>query len=68
MNEFNVIGICDICKKYKLCTEVIMFNEKKQQKVELWCKECTDEIKEYEARQQELKMQEVYEDIIRSSH
>lgn len=68
MEEFNVIGKCDICKKDKLCTEVILLNKKRQQYVRLWCKKCTDKINEEEARKQELAMQEVYEDIIRSSY
>ena len=68
MYEFNVKGKCDICKQKKLCTEVIFINKCKQQKVKFWCKDCIDEINEEETRQQELEMQEVYEDIIRSSH
>lgn len=68
MDEFNVNAECDICKQKKLCTEIILINKQKQQKVEFWCKDCIDEIEKEEAKKQEEAMQEVYEDIIRSSH
>jgi len=62
VEEFNVIGKCNICKLDNMCTEVITITKDKQQKVEFWCKDCVNKINEEEARQQ------VYEDIIRSMH
>lgn len=68
MEEFNVKCKCDICNQDKMCTEVIVLNENKQQQVKFWCKDCIDKINEEEAKQQELEIQEVYQDIIRSSY
>lgn len=69
MEEFNNISECDICKtKSVICKEVILITKEKQQKVETWCKECSEKVDEEFAKQQEEAMYEVYEDIIRSSY
>ncbi|WP_195954810.1 hypothetical protein [Clostridium tertium] len=69
MKEFNVISECDICKnKSILCKEVIIITKEGKQKVETWCGECSKKIDEEIAEQQEEQMQEVYQDIIRSSY
>lgn len=66
MIECKVIGICDICKNEKLCYEEIMITESKQQKLELWCKECKDKIeKEYYAEQDYKFQEELYDDYVK---
>ena len=62
MYEFNVTGQCDICKEDKICTEVILIKDKKQE-VRLWCEKCFNNINEEVAQQQEEDMQETYESL-----
>lgn len=68
MKENIVITSCTICKKEKDCTEEELYDINKIKEIQYWCKDCKREIEEEWARQKEDEMQEVYQDIIRSSY
>lgn len=69
MEVFNIISKCDICKDESVfCKEVTLLTKEREEKIEKWCEKCSKKIDEEIAKQNELDMYEVYEDIIRSSY